>query len=153
MRRISSFDVDHTRLECGMYISRIDGDVITYDLRVKKPNTGNLMSNVQMHTAEHMIATFVRNSEIGDDVIYFGPMGCQTGFYLLVRDSITPDKVLEVVKNILEKTCEYDGEVFGKSEKECGNYRSLDLDEAKAVCREYADILKSVTRVKTYAEV
>lgn len=153
MRRISSFDVDHTRLECGMYISRIDGDVITYDLRVKKPNTGNLMTNVQMHTAEHMLATFVRNSEIGGDVIYFGPMGCQTGFYLLVRDSVAPETVLETVKAILDKTCAYDGEVFGKSEKECGNYRSLELAEAKKVCREYADILKGVTRVKTYAEI
>lgn len=153
MRRISSFDVDHTRLECGMYISRIDGDVITYDLRVKKPNSGDLMTNEQMHTAEHMIATFVRNSEIGEEVIYFGPMGCQTGFYLLVRDSVKPEKVLEVVKEILDRTTEYDGEVFGCSEKECGNYRSLDLNEAKTVCDEYAAILKNIEKVKTYAEV
>lgn len=153
MRRISSFDVDHTRLECGMYISRIDGDVITYDLRVKKPNTGDLMTNEQMHTTEHMIATFVRNSEIGDEVIYFGPMGCQTGFYLLVRDSVSSERVLGIVKEIFEKTCNYDGEVFGNSEIECGNYRSLDLKEAKKVCREYSDILKNTDKVKTYAEV
>lgn len=153
MRRISSFDVDHTRLECGMYISRIDGDVVTYDLRVKKPNTGDLMTNSQMHTAEHMIATFIRNSEIGGEIIYFGPMGCQTGFYLLVRDSVSAERVLEVVKSVFEATCDYSGEVFGNSEVECGNYRSLDLSEAKKVCREYADILKNVTRVTTYAEV
>ncbi len=153
MRRISSFDVDHTRLECGMYISRIDGDVVTYDLRVKKPNTGDLMTNVQMHTAEHMIATFIRNSEIGDDVIYFGPMGCQTGFYLLVRDCVSANEVLEIVKDILEKICSYNGDVFGNSEIECGNYRTLDLAEAKEVCCEYGDILKNVDKVKTYAEV
>lgn len=153
MRRISSFDVDHTRLDCGMYISRIDGDVVTYDLRVKKPNTGDLMTNVQMHTTEHMIATFIRNSEIGDDIIYFGPMGCQTGFYLLVRDNVTADKVLNVVREVLDKTCDYDGEVFGNSEVECGNYRSLNLSEAKSVCREYSDILKNTDKVKTYAEV
>ena len=83
--RIASFSVDHDFIVPGMYISRIDGDVTTYDLRTRKPNSGDYMDNVTMHTVEHMMATFLRNSAIAGDVIYFGPMGCRTGFYLLVR--------------------------------------------------------------------
>ena len=85
MDRIASFSVDHDLIEPGIYISRIDGDIVTYDLRTRKPNAGDYMDNLTMHTVEHMLATFLRNSEIGGEVIYFGPMGCRTGFYLLVR--------------------------------------------------------------------
>lgn len=83
MDRIASFSVDHDLIEPGIYISRIDGDIVTYDLRTRKPNAGDYMDNLTMHTVEHMLATFLRNSEIGGEVIYFGPMGCRTGFYLL----------------------------------------------------------------------
>ena len=96
MKKITSFCVDHTKLMEGMYISRIDKDCVTYDMRTCRPNMGMLMDNSTIHTTEHMIATFIRNSEIADDVIYFGPMGCQTGFYLIVRDSVAKEKVLEV---------------------------------------------------------
>lgn len=82
MDRIASFSVDHDLIEPGIYISRIDGDIVTYDLRTRKPNAGDYMDNLTMHTVEHMLATFLRNSEIGGEVIYFGPMGCRTGFYL-----------------------------------------------------------------------
>ena len=82
MNRIASFSVDHRQIAEGMYISRIDEDVVTYDLRMKKPNRGDLLSNGEMHSLEHMFATLIRNSRLGDKVIYFGPMGCQTGFYL-----------------------------------------------------------------------
>ncbi len=140
MKKIASFTVDHTRLLPGIYVSRIDGDITTYDLRTKKPNTNCLMDNSTMHTFEHMFATFVRNSDISEDVIYFGPMGCQTGFYLLIRNADNK-KVLEVVKKILSDILEYEGEVFGCSEIECGNYRSLDLDKAKVEARSYLDIL------------
>ena len=85
MQKIQSFQIDHDVLDPGIYVSRIDGDITTYDLRTRKPNSGDVMDNVTMHSVEHMIATFVRNSSIADRVIYFGPMGCQTGFYLLVR--------------------------------------------------------------------
>ena len=142
MDRITSFSVDHDYITPGIYISRIDGDVTTYDLRTRKPNAGNYMDNVTMHSVEHMAATFLRNSEISENVIYFGPMGCRTGFYLLVRDE-TPEKVLCVLKKSLRGIVEHDGEMFGASRKECGNYKELDLDAAKKECREYLSVLDS----------
>ncbi len=153
MQKIKSFCVDHRKLNEGIYISRIDGDIVTYDMRVCKPNTGVLMDNVSMHTTEHMFATFVRNSEITDSVIYFGPMGCQTGFYLLVRDDVSADKVLEIIKDILQKIIAYEGEVFGKSEIECGNYRSLELESSKKVCREYYEKIKDIKKIVSYEEI
>ena len=142
MRKIASFTVDHTVLETGIYVSRIDGDITTYDLRTRKPNSGDVMDHSTMHTFEHMFATYVRNSEIADDVIYFGPMGCQTGFYLLVRNAEN-SKVLEVTKKVLSDIICHEGDVFGNSEIECGNYRTLDLQKAKDEARLYLDILCS----------
>jgi S-ribosylhomocysteine lyase len=153
MKKIKSFSVDHRKLDVGVYISRIDVDVVTYDLRFCKPNTGVLLDNSSIHTAEHMLATFARNSDIAGDVLYFGPMGCQTGFYLLIRDEISSEKVLETVKDILQKTIDYDGEVFGASELECGNYRNLDLAAAKKICAEYLDNIKDLTKVVNYEEI
>ena len=97
MERITSFTIDHDVLVPGFYISRKDGDITTYDLRTRRPNKGDYMSNADMHSVEHMFATYIRNSEIADSVIYFGPMGCQTGFYLLVRD-VEPKKVFQIRK-------------------------------------------------------
>ena len=142
MKKIASFTVDHTKLETGIYVSRIDGDVTTYDMRTRIPNSGDVMDNVTMHTFEHMFATFVRNSDISDDVIYFGPMGCQTGFYLLVRNADN-DRVLCTVKNVLSEICSYEGDVFGCSEIECGNYRTLELSKAKVEAKRYLDDLNS----------
>lgn len=130
MKKIASFTVDHTKLDEGIYISRIDGDITTYDLRMRKPNTDDLLSNSAMHSLEHMFATMVRNSEMADKVIYFGPMGCQTGFYLLMRTS-EHGAVVELIKNVLERIVEYDGEMPGNSEIECGNYRNLSVQAAK----------------------
>ena len=144
MQKIKSFEVDHTKLEPGFYISRIDGDVVTYDMRFCKPNTGIVLDNETMHTVEHMIATFMRNSEIADSVVYFGPMGCQTGFYLLVRDCIEPEHVVEVLRGALNDTLLHNGPVFGASAVECGNYRSLDLGKAKTACENYLKILKGI---------
>ena len=100
MERIKSFEIDHNLLDPGFYISREDGDVITYDLRTRKPNMGEYMDNATMHSLEHMFATMVRNSAVSDQVVYFGPMGCQTGFYLLVRDAVKPMEVFELTKKI-----------------------------------------------------
>ncbi len=86
MKRITSFSVDHDYIGKGIYISRIDGDITTYDMRTRVPNAGDYMDNLTMHSLEHMFATYIRNSAIGENVIYFGPMGCRTGFYLLTRD-------------------------------------------------------------------
>ncbi len=144
MNKIASFTVDHTRLDEGIYISRIDGDITTYDLRMRKPNTGDLMSNSAMHSLEHMFATVVRNSEMADKVIYFGPMGCQTGFYLLMR-TLQHAEVVELIKTVLKRIEEYDGEMPGNSEIECGNYRNLSMQAAKAEAALYYNKIKDLT--------
>lgn len=134
----------------GIYISRIDGDCVTYDLRFCRPNCGILLDNATLHTVEHMLATFLRNSEYSSDVVYFGPMGCQTGFYLIVRNTLTSDKVLAHVRDILQKTLDFEGDVPGASEEQCGNYRNLDLQLAKKACRVYLDKIKNVTEIIDY---
>lgn len=140
VKRIASFEVDHDLLREGIYVSRIDGDVTTYDLRTRVPNGGDYMDNLTMHSLEHMFATYVRSSEIGGEVIYFGPMGCQTGFYLLVRNADN-SRVLSVVEEVLEKIILHEGEIFGKSAAECGNYKNLDVGAAKTEAKRYLDIL------------
>ena len=149
MNKIQSFTVNHLTLTPGLYISRTDGDITTYDLRTKTPNTDDLMDNSTMHSCEHMLATFLRNSKIKDDIIYFGPMGCQTGFYLLVKNA-KHTEVIEVLKDCLEKICKYSGEVFGKSAIECGNYKNLDIQKAKKQCAEYLEIIKNADENSLY---
>ncbi len=151
MQRITSFSVDHDYIERDIYISRIDGDITTYDLRTRKPNAGDYMDNITMHSVEHMFATYVRNSEIGENVIYFGPMGCRTGFYLLVRDE-SPSKVLEIVKKVLRSIVEHDGDMFGATRKECGNYRELDILAARKEARSYLDRLEAKEHNFIYPE-
>ena len=142
IRRITSFTVDHRRIVPGMYVSRRDGDITTYDLRTRRPNAGDYMDNRTMHSLEHMFATYIRNSGIGENVIYFGPMGCQTGFYLLV--SGVPDgEVRREVIGTLQHIIDHDGEMFGCSEIECGNYRCLSLDDAKTEAERYLRVLES----------
>ena len=136
VRRITSFSVDHDFIIPGIYVSRIDGDVTTYDLRTRKPNADDFMDNLTMHSLEHMFATYVRNSEMADDVLYFGPMGCRTGFYLLVRNADN-ERVLKVVKEVLAKISDEADVMFGAERKECGNYRELSLDAAKAESERY----------------
>ena len=138
IKKNASFTVDHTKFGEGLYISRIDGDIVTYDMRTRKPNSGDFMDNVTMHTFEHMFSTYIRNTEL--DVIYFGPMGCQTGFYLLVRNADN-EETLAVVKSVLSKIVNHDGEMFGAVKKECGNYLNLDLYSAKVECQRYLEIL------------
>ena len=142
MERIASFSVDHDKITPGMYISRIDGDVTSFDLRTRTPNAGDYMDNITMHSVEHMRATYLRGGEIVKSVIYFGPMGCRTGFYLLTRD-LEPATVLGALKNALAATVSHKGEVFGKSRKECGNYLELDINAAKAECAAYLEVLKN----------
>jgi S-ribosylhomocysteine lyase len=139
-KKIASFTINHDTLTEGVYVSRVDGDVTTYDIRTRVPNAGDYMDNLTMHSFEHMFATYVRSSKIGNLVIYFGPMGCQTGFYLLVRDADN-DEVLSVIKNTLEKIKEHSGEMFGNTRRECGNYKNLSVDAAKRECAEYHRVL------------
>ena len=142
VRRISSFSVDHDLIDEGIYISRIDGDITTYDMRTRRPNMGDYMDNITMHSMEHMFATYVRNSRIGDDIIYFGPMGCRTGFYLLVRNADNGE-VLSVVLEVLSKIAFEADQMFGATRVECGNYLELDLSFAKAEAKRYLDVLNS----------
>lgn len=152
MDRIKSFTINHNILTPGFYISREDGDVITYDLRTRKPNAGDYMTNAAMHSVEHMFATYIRNSKIADKVVYFGPMGCQTGFYLLVRDT-EPKEVFEVTRGVLQQIIDHEGEVFGASAIECGHYENLSLEDAQAECKTYLEVLNAQTNMEfTYPE-
>ena len=142
MERIASFQVDHNKLRPGLYLSRQDGDVITYDLRFKTPNTDDLLTNAEMHSVEHIIATLLRNSEQKDAVIYFGPMGCQTGFYFLFDgDQLTHTQAIGLLKSVFSAGAVYEGEMPGRSAVECGNYRNLDVALAKAQCAYYVRLI------------
>lgn len=141
MKPIQSFTVDHTKLLPGLYISRTDGDAITFDLRTRKPNAGDFMDNITMHSVEHLFATIVRNGPYSERVLYFGPMGCQTGFYLIVRD-LSPEEVKAEVFRVLEAIVSYEGKMPGGKKKECGNYKNLSISKAKKECRRYLAILK-----------
>lgn len=149
MERIASFQVDHNKLVPGMYLSRRDGDVATFDLRFKKPNTGDLLSNAELHSVEHIIATLLRNGRAKDAVIYFGPMGCQTGFYLLLDSRQVSDaQAVELVKETFTAGAAYDGEMPGKSPVECGNYINLDVALARAQCAYYCGVIQDWTAEK-----
>lgn len=130
MQKIASFQVDHTKFSVGMYVSRVDGDIITYDVRMVRPNGGVYLSSPSMHTIEHLFATYARNSSIKDDVIYVGPMGCRTGFYLLLR-SDDKNAAINLVREALDFISNFEGEIPGYSEIECGNYLEHDLLAAK----------------------
>ena len=145
MKKIASFTVNHDTLTKGMYISRIDGDIITYDIRMKLPNQGDFFDTASGHTFEHLFATFVRNSDYADSVIYAGPMGCRTGFYLLLRDTITFSSAIELVKASMDFIAEYQGEIPGNTAKECGNYLDHNLDGAKALAKDMQAVLSTWT--------
>ncbi len=146
LERIASFSVDHNKLVPGLYLSRRDGDVITFDLRFKKPNTGDLLSNAEMHSVEHLIATLLRNSEDKEAVIYFGPMGCQTGFYFLFDNRLLScEGAVELLKEVFRAAAAFDGPMPGKSPAECGNYVNLDVATGRAVCKFYADLIQDWT--------
>lgn len=130
MKKIASFQIDHTILPKGMYTSRVDGDVITYDIRMRLPNKEKVMHNGAMHTIEHLFATFARNSRFTDSIIYFGPMGCRTGFYFLVRDNVSKTEAIKLTIEAFDFIRKYDGEISGVSAEECGNYKDHDLDGA-----------------------
>ncbi len=141
MEKIASFQVDHTALQKGMYISRVDGDVVTYDIRTRRPNTEEVMDNASIHTVEHLFATFARNTEYKDHVIYFGPMGCRTGFYFLVRDKISHEQAIRMTADAFAFIADYEGEIPGVSAVECGNYRDHSLQGAKAEAAAFLPVI------------
>jgi len=144
MERIASFNVDHTVLPPGMYLSREDGDVATYDLRFCRPNAGRYIDNPSLHTVEHLFATFARNSAFGGSVIYFGPMGCRTGFYFLLR-AVNAGDAIALVREATALVAGYDGDVPGCSEGECGNCREHDLSGARAWASGYLSAIQCWT--------
>ena len=119
-----------------MYISRIDGDVVTYDIRMKRPNGGDYLPTPAAHTIEHLFATYARNSGRGDGVVYVGPMGCRTGFYLLVRDTVSHAEAIDLVQKSFAFIAAYEGEIPGTERWQCGNYLEHDLPEAKRAAAE-----------------
>lgn len=143
MEKIASFQVNHNVLEPGIYLSRKDGDVTTYDLRMKKPNAGEYLDNGALHTIEHLLATYVRNSALGEQVVYAGPMGCRTGFYLLLRDSVSYGQAISLVREAFNFISEYVGSIPGASAEECGNYLNQDLPGARREAALYAEIIKA----------
>ena len=149
MERIASFQVDHNKLVPGLYLSRRDGKVTTFDLRFKKPNTGDLLTNAEMHSVEHVIATLLRNGRAKDAIVYFGPMGCQTGFYFLFNnETLSCEGAIDLLKEVFNTAAAFEGEMPGKSAVECGNFINLDMALAKAQCAYYADIIKDWTEAK-----
>lgn len=148
MERIASFSVDHDKLEKGMYISRIDGDVVTYDIRMKKPNGGDYLGNGELHTFEHLFATYARNSQYADSVLYVGPMGCRTGFYLLLRDTVSREDAIALVKESFAFIADFQGEIPGSKRKECGNYLEHDLDGANRTAKDMLAVLRDWTEEK-----
>ncbi|MFV0414532.1 MAG: S-ribosylhomocysteine lyase [Oscillospiraceae bacterium] len=145
MERIASFSVDHTNLQKGMYISRVDApDIVTYDIRMKRPNKGDYLSTGEMHTLEHLFATYARNSEYGKNVVYVGPMGCRTGFYLIVR-GLPHSLAIALTQKSMQFMAEFEGAIPGASEAECGNYQDQDLPGARRAAADMALVLKGYT--------
>ena len=139
--RITSFSINHDILLPGLYVSRVDGDVTTYDMRTRRPNTGDLMDNSTMHSLEHMFATYIRNGDLKDSIVYFGPMGCRTGFYLILRDSMSKADALQLVRDAFRFAADFEGEIPGAKKIECGNYLEHDLAGAKQEAAAYCGVL------------
>ena len=144
MQRIPSFSIDHTRLERGLYLSRQDDDVKTWDVRIKEPNHGDSLTNGVSHTIEHLFATYARNSEYKDGIIYVGPMGCRTGAYFLTR-GLTDQQVLDCVRESFRFITTFEGEIPGAKEAECGNYLDHDLEGCKVEAAKYLEVLDKLT--------
>ena len=153
MDRIASFTINHLDLMPGLYVSRRDakGDCVTttFDLRITAPNREPVVDTPALHTIEHLAATFLRNSEKKDDVIYFGPMGCRTGFYLLLAGDYESKDILPLVVEMYGFVRDFEGEVPGASPKDCGNYLDMNLGMAKYLAVKY---LKVLTHIDEFPE-
>lgn len=145
LRKIASFTINHDTLVPGLYVSRVDGDCVTYDLRLKYPNRGDYIAQGALHTLEHLIATYVRSSALSDSVIYFGPMGCRTGFYMILRDSVPQAEVIALAAEAFRFAADFEGEVPGARQVECGNYLEHDLPGARREAGAYLRVLERCT--------
>ena len=149
MEKITSFTIDHIRLQPGLYVSRKDAvgaeTVTTFDLRLTSPNDEPVMNTAEVHTIEHLAATYLRNEPAWKDrVLYFGPMGCRTGFYLLLHGDLSSRDVLPLVTDCFRFIRDYRGEVPGASPKDCGNYLDMNLSMANYWGRRYTALLENI---------
>ena len=151
MEKIASFTIDHTKLLPGLYVSRRDrhGDVCvtTFDLRFTAPNREPVMDVPAIHTIEHLGATFLRNSAVKDDVVYFGPMGCRTGFYLVMFGALESKEVVDTVLSMCDFILSFEGEIPGARPEECGNYLDQNLPMAKYYTEKYRRALTEHRRL------
>ena len=151
MQKITSFTIDHLKLIPGVYVSRVDyageSPITTFDLRMTSPNDEPVMNTAEMHTIEHLAATFLRNhAEFGDKTIYFGPMGCRTGFYLLLSGKYESRDIIPIMQEIFSFIAAFEGEVPGASAKDCGNYLDMNLPMAKYLSKKYLEeVLTDIT--------
>ncbi len=151
MEKIASFTVDHLKLKPGVYVSRVDDvggkNVTTFDIRMTSPNEEPVMNTAEVHTIEHLGATFLRNHpDYKDKTIYFGPMGCRTGFYLLLTGSYTSRDIIPLLTEMFNFIADYEGEIPGASPKDCGNYLDMNLPMAKYLARKYlSEVLENIT--------
>lgn len=158
MEKIASFTIDHIKLKPGLYVSRKDRigseTVTTFDLRVTSPNDEPVMNTAEVHAMEHLGATFLRNEPNWKDrVVYFGPMGCRTGFYLLLAGDLTAEEVQSLVRDCFRFMAAFEGEIPGASAADCGNYLDMNLSMAKYWARRYLELLEHITPDRlTYPE-
>ena len=145
MQTIQSFTVNHDKLKPGMYLSRIDGDCVTYDIRMVTPNAGIYLENDGLHTFEHLFATYVRNTPFSDRIIYVGPMGCRTGFYFITRDTVSKEDAIRLVQETCAFILSFEGEIPGSKRWECGNYLDHSLPKAKAYAENLGKTLEGWT--------
>ena len=144
MKKITSFTIDHIKLVPGVYVSRKDTvgteTITTFDIRMTSPNDEPVMNTAEMHTIEHLAATFLRNhTEFGPKIIYFGPMGCRTGFYLLLAGDYESKDIIDLLREMFVFIADYEGDVPGASAKDCGNYLDMNLPMAKYLAKKYLD--------------
>lgn len=141
MERIASFTIDHLNLESGLYVSRKDMrenvTVTTFDMRVTAPNKEPVMDMPALHTIEHLGATFLRNSDIKDDIVYFGPMGCRTGFYIVLFGNLESKDIYETVISMCDFILNFEGDIPGATPEECGNFSEQNLNMAKFYIKGY----------------
>ena len=146
MERIASFQIDHDKLTPGLYISRVDGDCVTYDLRMKTPNRGDYVTPKAIHTLEHLLATALRNSARGGEAVYIGPMGCRTGMYVVFRDSVSPEEALALIREAFAWAAAYTGAIPGATPKECGNAAEHDPEGARQEAEAYLKVLERCSK-------
>lgn len=145
MKLVPSSNINHDILKKGIYISRIDDDITTYDIRLKEPNRGDYLTNSALHTIEHIFDNYARGTEFGDNIIYFGPMGSRTGFYLITR-SLSDNYSIQLIKDAFEHIADFWGRIPDIGHKECANCLEHNLPQAKEEAKEFLEVIKDWTR-------